>query len=222
MSLVITFTSCDVNNTSCVFNDGTNTYTISNLEAYNTDNYEAGGCAAWEYMAVVTSGTTGSGESLYSQQGLAQFSGGDNGSEYIYYVAFYLSNTNGSPANIDSYAYIKSTSSGVASIPLEYLSSDGKTVDFNNTTITANSTTTPSSWSFGPESDYADISGNTTGSTTCIMTFYSNSSSTNIQDVGIAGAAAGVYELINQTGPQTLNSGYIASIALLFYSSYNL
>lgn len=220
MSITLTFITSDISGNSCSFTDGTNTYTISNIAADQTSAYTPGAYVSWTYDGEVQNS---SGVVLLSNQScFVNFSSGaPSKNEYLLSYVNYDSSFGGIN---QIYSYVDtikllSASSGETSIPLMSVNS----VDFNNNTITPNAITSPISWTFGPaSSDYADISGNNSSSTKCTMTFYSSSNTNNIQNIAIAGTAAGVYELINQKGSQTLNSQYIASMALLWYSWYGI
>ena len=223
MSIVITFLTSDISGNSCKFNDGSGyTYTISNIQASQTFGYIPGEYVSWTYDGEVQDSN---GSILLSNQNCFLNFGAVPENNYTGYTLNYANNDS-SFGNLNQIysnpgaIKLVSESSGETSIPLF---SVAPTINFNNNNITPNSTTSPTSWNFGTESDdFADISGNNPFSTTCTMTFYSSSNTTNIQDVGIAGTAAGVHELINQSGPQTLNSQYIASMALLWYSWYGI
>jgi hypothetical protein len=244
MSITITFSSVGEN--SCTFTDGTNTYTISNIVADQTSSYVAGTNASWTYVGKVqnSSGTI----LLNNQNCFINFQSNSANAYNIYYINYssedlyyscyedgYFTICEGNSSDYKNQIYnsqpieMLNSTSGQTSIPLLYIASGSGYADivydgFNNNTITPNSTTSPTSWTFGPANDSAVITGNTSGSTTCTMEFSSSSSTStnNIQNIGIAGTAAGVYELINQTGSQTLTSGYIASMALLWYSWYGI
>jgi hypothetical protein len=229
-TITLTFTSCDVSDGSCSFNDGTKIYTISSISPGL--DYTYGKETEWYYNCEINDF---SGNTIFSSQ---QF-----------YVSFYEENTgfyaltmfktDASGINLEitiisnsdsTCIYLSDANSGKTFIPLNYVTASTAIpsyIKFNNDSITPNSKTSPSSWTFsGGESsdDYSDISGNTSGSTSCIMTFYSYvSTAENIQNVGIVGSAAGVYELIQGTSSkQTLTNGYIASMACLLYSWYGI
>ena len=225
MTIVITFLTRDISGNSCKFNDGSgNTYTISNIEASQTSEYKAGRYVSWSYDGEVqnSSGTV----FLSNQNCGVTFAAVIESQDDIQYTINYANFNSSFGELAQIYSNVGGIKlldgSGNTSIPLFGLTSSEAPFDFSNNTIMPNSITSPSEWNFGPESDYADISGNNAFSTTCTMTFYSSSNTNNIQDVGIAGTAAGIHELINQRGPQTLNSQYIASMALLWYSWYGI
>ena len=199
--------------------DGNKIYTISSISPGPGYNY--GKEAQWYYNGEINDF---SGNTIFSsQQFYVSYYEENTG---FYALTMYKTDASGINleitiiSNSDSTCiYLSDAISGKTFIPLNYVTASTAIpsyITFNNDSITPNSTTSPSSWTFSGESpdDYSDISGNTSGSTSCIMTFYSYvSSSENVQNVGIACTAAGVYELIQgTTSKQTLTNGYIGMV----------
>lgn len=221
-SITITFSECNTSDGSCTFSDGTNTFNLSSITADSLYIYNPGFSVGWQFDASVVDS---SGVTVATQNGVYNYftypygiydtSGGCE-------TSFYVPSFSDFPViyNNGYTIYSLNGSTGETNNPLYYLQAPGDTASlFNNTIITPNTTTSPSSWTLTGISSTVDTCSVETNSSN--MTFDSYISTlANIQNIAIAGTVAGAYELSLGSSTQVLTVDYIVSLAYLWYCFY--